>query len=454
MMARNHIERLYESFVSLLHEVDPVGLASPNKNEYSTEALSILARFVEAGFQHTDSEVALPVAHEIVNEVMKFWFNEELLVDKEFSFVTHKLLETFMQVYEKQVEQITIGLTIMPKNVLITGVAGFLGSHLALHHLEEGDYVVGIDNFHSSNPESKHLQKLMYTKRWTNRFVFIQHDICKHDIHADVDNAFYSFEDDERDIDLIYNFACPASPPIYQSNPVETMMTCTLGVKNILDIARVHSESTVVHASTSEVYGNPASSPQNESYLGNVNSFGPRSCYDEGKRAAEALCYDYIHKYDVDARLVRIFNTYGPHMDQNDGRVISNFIVQALKGKPLTVYGNGEQTRSFCYVDDLIRGIISMGEIANNPMRPVNIGNPHEFKMIELAEKVNQKICNGSNVIEYKSLPEDDPTQRRPDISLARDLLDWYPIVQLDEGLDKTIEYFKNVIDINSHFGR
>ena len=335
----------------------------------------------------------------------------------------------------------------MEKTVLITGVAGFLGSHLALHHLEEGDYVVGVDNFFSSNRESKHLEKLMFTKRWANRFVFAEHDICQRDISAHVDDAFYSFRECFETIDTIYNFACPASPPIYQSMPVETLMTCTLGVKNILDIARENKDATVVHASTSEVYGDPTQAPQKETYWGNVNSFGPRSCYDEGKRAAEALCYDYLHKYDVDVRLVRIFNTYGPNMDQNDGRVISNFIVQALQNKQLTVFGDGLQTRSFCYVDDLINGILKLGEADNNPMQPVNIGNPHEFTMLQLAEKINRKIRGDFwRPIEFKPLPKDDPTQRRPDITVAKELLGWTPRVQLDEGLDKTIEYFKKVI--------
>lgn len=445
-------QSLLQSFTVVLHESDPAKLASTNTNEYVVEALSILARFTEAGFQHTDVETATPVAMEIVDEVFKFWFSDDLQKDKDWTYVTHKLLETYMSTYENAVEKLTIGLTIMPKNVLITGVAGFLGSHLALHHLEAGDYVVGVDCFYSSNPESKHLEKLMFTKRWSNRFIFVRQDVCNFDIHQDVDAAFYSFEDGERDIDIIYNFACPASPPTYQSMPVETLMTCTLGVKNILDIAHANPDSTVVHASTSEVYGDPSHSPQKETYWGNVNSFGPRSCYDEGKRAAEALCYDYIHKYDVDARLVRIFNTYGPHMQPDDGRVISNFIFQALQGKPLTIYGNGSQTRSFCYVDDLISGIIKLAEVANNPLHPVNIGNPREFTMLELAEKINQKIRANSGEIVFRPLPKDDPTQRRPDITVAQELLGWTPYIQLEQGLDKTIEYFKNAIQLNGGY--
>ena len=443
-------QQLLQTFTAILHELDPLTLVSSNVNEYVVEALSILARFTEAGFQHTDITIAMPVAIEIVNEVFKYWFSDDLQKDKEWTYITHKLLESYMSAYETTIE---IELT-MSKNILITGVAGMLGSHLALHHLNTGDYVVGIDNFYSSNPESDHLVKLMYTKRWANRFIFAKHDVCHPDIHKYVDDAFSSFEDCLRDIDIIYNFACPASPPIYQSMPVETLMTCTLGVKNILDIARANRDVTVVHASTSEVYGDPSHSPQKESYWGNVNSFGPRSCYDEGKRAAEALCYDYLHKYDVDVRLARIFNTYGPHMDQNDGRVISNFIVQALQDKPLTIYGEGKQTRSFCYVDDLINGIIKLAEADNNPFHPVNIGNPYEFTMLQLAEKINRKIRGDSGVIEFKPLPKDDPAQRRPDITVAQELLGWQPYVQLDEGLDKTIEYFRKIMPPKVHLGQ
>lgn len=453
-------QQLLQAFTTILYEIDPVTLTSSNADEYAVESLSILARFTEAGFQHADISTAMPVATEIVNEVFKYWFSDDLQKDKEWAYLTHRLLESYMSAYETITQSTLIGLT-MSKNVLITGVAGMLGSHLALHHLEAGDHVVGIDNFYSSSPESDHLKKLMYTKRWANRFVFDQRDICHSKIHSYVDDAFYSFDEGERDIDIIYNFACPASPPIYQSMPVETLMTCTLGVKNILDIARNNRDATVVHASTSEVYGDPSHSPQKESYWGNVNSFGPRSCYDEGKRAAEALCYDYLHKYDVDVRLARIFNTYGPHMDQNDGRVISNFIVQALQGNPLTIYGTGEQTRSFCYVDDLINGIIKLGDTPNNPLQPVNIGNPHEFTMNELAEKINRKIRSetfekGSKVItiEYRPLPKDDPTQRRPDITVAQELLSWQPYVQLDEGLDRTIEYFRKIMLPKVHLGQ
>jgi UDP-glucuronate decarboxylase len=224
--------------------------------------------------------------------------------------------------------------------------------------------------------------------------------------------------------------------------PIETMMTCVAGTKNMLEIANMN-KAVLVQASTSEVYGDPETSPQFESDKGSVNSYGPRSCYDEGKRAAEALCYDYLHKFNVDARLVRIFNTYGPHMLHDDGRVITNFINQALHGKMITIYGAGKQTRSFCYVDDLIAAIIAMGELKKNPMTPINIGNPNEFTIRELADKVTNMI-ESSQGFEFKSLPVDDPMQRKPDITKAMSILNWQPKVEIDEGLARTIQYFKS----------
>ena len=314
------------------------------------------------------------------------------------------------------------------KNVLIAGSAGFLGSHLAMKHLSQGDLVFGLDNFSSSSPSSKHHSKIQNENK---NYFFRRHDITKDNLHELFENKHW---------DVIYSFACPASPPRYQEIPVETMMTCVLGTKNLLDLA---SEKTVVvHASTSEVYGDPSISPQKESYRGNVNSYGPRSCYDEGKRAAEALCFDYANKYGIDVRLVRIFNTYGPHMDIRDGRVITNFIDQALQGKPLTVYGDGSQTRSFCYVDDLIDGITKLASLEKNPQIPINIGNPHEFTIMQLAEKLQSLF---SVKIEYLPLPIDDPLQRKPDITLAQNVLEWNPKIQLSEGLDRTIEYFKKL---------
>lgn len=321
----------------------------------------------------------------------------------------------------------------MKSTVLITGVAGFLGSHLAMHHIRQGDEVWGLDNFCSSRKDSAHMKELMANPSFTFRHI----DIC------DVSKWHTTAK-----FDVVYNFACPASPPVYQRMPVETTMTCTLGTKNILDLASRHG-SVVVHASTSEVYGDPLSSPQREIDKGNVNSYGPRACYDEGKRAAEALCFDYLHTRNVDVRLVRIFNTYGPHMDPNDGRVVSNFICQALSNEPLVIYGQGKQTRSFCYVDDLVRGIVALGALSQNPLTPVNLGNPNEFTVLELANIVHEKVSYARGLaggVNHRPLPIDDPQQRRPDITLARDLLRWEPKVELKEGLEKTIEYFRSVI--------
>lgn len=326
--------------------------------------------------------------------------------------------------------------------VFITGVAGFLGSHLAVQHLSKGDIVFGVDNFSSSSPKSEHLSLL----KSNPRFFFLKADISRNG-PGGLGAALNDFLASELggQIGKIYNFACPASPPIYQRLPVQTTLTCTSGVANVLDIAREHS-SVVVHASTSEVYGDPEVSPQQESYRGCVNPYGPRSCYDEGKRAAEALCYDYLNTHNVDVRLVRIFNTYGPHMDPHDGRVVSNFICQALRGEDITVYGEGKQTRSFCYVDDLIRGIVSLGELSHNPGTPINIGNPGEFTVLRLAELVSQMIPGSGNII-HKPLPKDDPLQRRPHIKIANEILGWSPQIQLEEGLERTIAYFRNELE-------
>jgi UDP-glucuronate decarboxylase len=320
------------------------------------------------------------------------------------------------------------------KKVLVTGVAGFLGSHLAKHHLEAGDQVLGIDDFCSSTQTSMHLKDLCGYET----FSFVECDITKPIVNDHIGGWQYQ----RKGLDLIYNFACPASPPRYQEMPVHTMLTCVVGTERMLAAAELY-DAVLVHASTSEVYGDPDRSPQPESYRGCVNSYGPRACYDEGKRAAEALCYDYLDSYSVDARMVRIFNTYGPNMDPYDGRVVSNFIRQALKREPLTVYGDGSQSRSFCYVDDLIRGIVALGALDHNPATPINLGNPNEFTILELANEVVKRLGGD---LTRQSLPVDDPTQRCPDITKAKELLKWEPKVQLADGLDKTIAYFKGVV--------
>lgn len=327
------------------------------------------------------------------------------------------------------------------KNVLVTGAAGFLGSHLMLHHIKNGDKVLGIDNFSSSAIDSAHVNLIRGLN--PGKSVLLNLDITDSSAVTSVTGNYSTFFDGK--IDLIYNFACPASPPRYQAIPVETMLTCVVGTANMLDVARKFG-STLVHASTSEIYGDPEHSPQLETYRGNVNSYGPRACYDEGKRAAESLCYDYYNKYKVDARVVRIFNTYGPHMDPEDGRVVSNFICQTLKEEPITVYGHGQQTRSFCYVDDLIRAIVSMGSLPNNPGTPINIGNPNEFTIQELADLVHEVLNVKERKIIRMEMPKDDPTQRRPDITLANNILGWEPKVQLREGLLNTIEYFRKIV--------
>lgn len=321
------------------------------------------------------------------------------------------------------------------KNVMVTGAAGFLGSHLAMRHLKAGDRVWGVDDFSTSVADSRHWRELCAHPQ------FRPH-------RADITRPLHEWWAPELSprMHLIYNFACPASPPRYQAMPVKTLMTCVVGTKNVLDVA-AGDGSIAVHASTSEVYGDPERSPQHESYWGRVNSYGPRSCYDEGKRAAEALCHDYLRHRGVDARLVRIFNTYGPHMDPDDGRVVSNFVCQALRGERLTIYGRGAQTRSFCYVDDLVEGIVSLGLLSENPTVPINLGNPQEFTVMELARVIISMTGHEEgweDRLRVEQLPVDDPTQRRPDVSRARELLGWEPRVSLKEGLVPTIGYFRS----------
>jgi UDP-glucuronate decarboxylase len=307
--------------------------------------------------------------------------------------------------------------------ILVTGGAGFLGSHLCDRLLKDGNDVICLDNFFTGRKSNiAHLHG-------RPDFELVRHDVIDP----------FKFE-----VDQIYNLACPASPPHYQFNPIKTTKTSVMGAINVLGLAkRVHSR--VFQASTSEVYGDPSVHPQPESYWGNVNPIGKRSCYDEGKRVAETLFFDYHRENKVDIRIVRIFNTYGPRMHPNDGRVVSNFIVQALKGEDITIYGDGLQTRSFCYVDYLIEGFVRlMNQTAT--VGPVNIGNPGEFTMLQLAE-LTLKLVGGKSKIVHKPLPSDDPKQRRPDITLAQKYLNnWAPTVQLEEGLQRTIAYFKTQI--------
>lgn len=307
--------------------------------------------------------------------------------------------------------------------VLLTGAAGFLGSHLSKRLVGEGHSVIGLDDLSTGNVEN--LREIISNPLFT----FIEQDV-RNPLNMNVD--------------LILNFACPASPKNYQLDPVRTIETNFLGIINLLHLAK-ETGAVLLQASTSEIYGDPAITPQPESYWGNVNPIGIRSCYDEGKRAAETLCFDYKRQFGVDTRVIRIFNTYGPNMSPDDGRVVSNFIVQALKKKSITIYGNGMQTRSFCYVDDLIEGIIRTAKSQKSFDAPINLGNPNEFTMLELAKEILE-ITKSSSIIEFLPLPQDDPQQRRPDIARARELLKWKPEIELREGLEKTISYFSRVI--------
>ncbi|GLR81968.1 SDR family oxidoreductase (plasmid) [Azospirillum oryzae] len=306
------------------------------------------------------------------------------------------------------------------KRVLVTGGAGFLGSHLCDRLLAAGNDVLCVDNFFTGSRDNVlHLLN-------NPHFELMRHDVT-FPLYVEVDE--------------IYNLACPASPIHYQHDPVQTTKTSVIGAINMLGLAkRVHAR--IMQASTSEVYGDPAVHPQPEEYWGNVNTIGPRACYDEGKRCAETLFFDYHRQHRLDIKVIRIFNTYGPRMHPSDGRVVSNFIIQALKGEPITIYGDGQQTRSFCYVDDLIEGFLRFMDTPAGITGPINLGNPGEFTMLELAEKVI-RLTRSSSTIEHKPLPQDDPKQRRPDIAKARALMDWEPAVPLDEGLDRTIAYFR-----------
>lgn len=310
------------------------------------------------------------------------------------------------------------------RRYLVTGAAGFLGSHLCERLIAAGDSVVGMDNYLTGTPGNvAHLVG-------SGTLEMVEHDVNEPFSHT---------------VDGIFNLACPASPPWYQLDPVRTVTTNVLGALNCLNLA-LAQDCRVLQASTSEVYGDPQVSPQSESYWGYVNPVGMRSCYDEGKRVAETLFADYRRQYSVDARIVRIFNTYGPRMSPDDGRVVSNFIVQVLTGEPITIYGDGSHTRSFCYVDDLITGMVRAMEVPDLP-DPVNLGNPHEVTILELARRV-QRIAGADTGLDFKPLPQDDPLQRRPDIARARAMLDWQPSVGLDEGIAATVRYFRGALHL------
>lgn len=311
----------------------------------------------------------------------------------------------------------------MDKRILVTGGAGFLGSHLCEELLKQGNEVLCVDNlFTGSKKNIVHLLK-------NPNFEFLRHDVT-FPLYVEVDE--------------IYNLACPASPVHYQFDPVQTTKTSVIGAINMLGLAK-RLKIKILQASTSEVYGDPEVHPQKEDYRGNVNTIGPRACYDEGKRCSETLFFDYHRQLGLDIRVIRIFNTYGPRMAVNDGRVVSNFIIQALKGEDITIYGDGSQTRSFCFVNDLINGMVKFMNNKKQAIGPVNLGNPGEFTILELAKKVISYTNSNSKII-YQDLPADDPTQRKPDISLIKSIIDWDPNIKLEEGLKKTIDYFKGVI--------
>ncbi len=309
--------------------------------------------------------------------------------------------------------------------ILITGGAGFLGSHLCKFLLEKNNEVICLDNFFTGQREN------IIELSKNPAFKVVPHDIVNPLNVEEIGS-----------VDQIYNLACPASPIHYQFDPIETIKANTQGVINVLEFAKLNG-ARILQSSTSEIYGNPLEHPQKESYWGNVNTFGPRSCYDEGKRVAETLFREYGNKFRIPIRIARIFNTYGPNMDKDDGRVVSNFIIQAIKNKPITVYGSGNQTRSFCYVDDLIKGLYNL--MNSDCGTPTNIGNPVEFTILELAKNIIELLDSKSEII-YKTLPIDDPTRRKPDISKAKKLLNWEPKIPLKKGLEDTIKYFQEII--------
>jgi UDP-glucuronate decarboxylase len=319
----------------------------------------------------------------------------------------------------------SLELPAVPRRILITGGAGFIGSHLARRLLQVGHEVLVADNFYSGS--RSHVADLLSE----SRFELVRHDVTF---------PFYV------EVDEIYHLACPASPIFYQRDPVQTTKTSVHGSINMLGLAK-RTKARILLASTSEVYGDPQVHPQDESYWGHVNPIGPRSCYDEGKRCAETLFFDYRRQHDLTVKVARIFNTYGPAMRPDDGRVVSSFIVQALQGRSLTVFGDGSQTRSFCYVDDLVEALIRLMNTPHDVTGPINLGNPGEFTMLELARKVIESVGRGGTV-EHLPLPPDDPVQRRPNIDRALELLDWKPAIPLDEGLRRTIDYFRSLLHV------
>ncbi len=314
--------------------------------------------------------------------------------------------------------------------IVVTGGAGFIGSHLVDRLLEQGHHVICVDNFFTGQ------RRNIKSQLKNENFKLLEHDIVQPLYLENSDSST------TLGVNQIYNLACPASPIHYQKNPIKTVKTSTSGMINMLGLAK-KTGARILQASTSEVYGDPEVHPQPETYRGNVNPVGPRACYDEGKRVAETLCFDYHREHALSIRVVRIFNTYGPNMHPDDGRVVSNFIIQALKNEPITIYGDGSHTRSFCYVDDLVDGLIRMMN-QDKSEGPVNLGNPSELSVKELAEKIIQ-LTGSKSSITYKALPEDDPKQRQPDISLAKKLLDWEPATNLETGLKKTIDYFRTI---------
>ena len=310
------------------------------------------------------------------------------------------------------------------KTILVTGGAGFIGSHLCKVLVDKGNKVICLDNLITGSKIN--INQLLKRKN----FEFINHDITE---------PFY-----RNQIDEIYNLACPASPIQYRNNPIKTIKTCTIGVINMLGLAKKNN-AKILQASTSEVYGDPETHPQNECYNGNVNVMSPRACYDEGKRCAETLFIDYHREHNLDIRIVRIFNTYGPNMSINDGRVVSNFICQAIQGKNITVNGTGKQTRSFLYVDDLINGLTAVMSNSLNYNHPINLGNPNEISIYDLANGISKLLKSNSKIV-FENLPEDDPKRRRPDISLAKKLINWEPKTSLNKGLENTVKYFSNEV--------